>query len=55
MNLCNSGHNEVCYKMRSTAGHIQYCPVCTMREELEERVEELETALAEAKLKGGVT
>lgn len=35
MNLCSDSHQEVCFEGRS-------CPVCSLRDELEERITDLE-------------
>mgnify|MGYP001565549180 FL=1 len=34
MNLCSDGHEEVCFEGR-------ICPVCSLREDLEKRIDEL--------------
>lgn len=40
MNLCDDGHQEVCYDGR-------VCPVCNVKSELVEKIEELETKIKE--------
>jgi len=35
MNLCSDNHDEICYEGR-------YCPLCDMRDELDESITELE-------------
>jgi HAMP domain-containing protein len=45
MNLCDSGHEEICYECRN-------CPLCEANEEiesLEKEVEELKESLEELK------
>lgn len=43
MNLCDAGHDEVCYEGRK-------CPVCTVKEELEAQLAQVQDELASAKL-----
>jgi hypothetical protein len=42
MNLCSSGHDEVCYEGRT-------CPVCDLREDLEDSIKDLTKELEEEK------
>lgn len=43
MNLCDSGHDEVCYDGRT-------CPVCSVKEELSDEIKELTDRVKELEL-----
>jgi hypothetical protein len=43
MELCSDGHDEICYNSR-------YCPLCDMRDDLEDYIIDLEQEVSDLKL-----
>ena len=41
MELCNDGHNEVCYSSS------EYCPACDLKDELENEIDDLNDEISD--------
>ncbi len=47
MDLCNDGHEEVCYTSVSYHGNKNNCPVCQMLEEKQDEIDVLNEKIIE--------